>query len=85
MNNSDALVDALSMYAHNAWSGWMQYMFGKSIRDVDGAMLIPSEYVERWERQSQTAYSELPLSEQVSDQDEALKILAILRLGGFEV
>lgn len=84
MKKHEALVEALAMYAHNSWSGWMVYMFAKSTVHDDGAVTIPSELVARWVRQMQTPYAELSAVEQVSDQDEAHNICAILRLAGFD-
>lgn len=64
-------------YAHEAWSGWMRYMFGKSTKNSDGSITIPSASVERWERQMNTPYVDLPEHEKKSDLDEADKILVI--------
>lgn len=70
--------EALAEYAHEAWSGWMRYMFSKC-NDWDGVLLIPSESVARWQRQMNTPYADLPESEKASDRDEADKILALVR------
>jgi len=70
----------LAAYAHEAWSGWMQYMFSKASQsgDDDGGLLIPADLVERWTRQMNTPYHTLPENEQASDIDEANKMLAII-------
>lgn len=70
--------DLLADYAHNAWSGWMRYMFSKSVTNADGSVTIPVELVERWERQMNTAYHLLSEQEQKSDLKEADEILAIV-------
>ena len=73
------LTRNLAAYAHKAWSGWMKYMFSKSIfeEDGDGAVIIPADLVERWKRQMNTAYDDLPADEQISDVAEAHKMIAI--------
>lgn len=64
--------------AHIQWSGWMVYLFGKSVENNDGSMTIPKEYVDRWKRQMSTCYDDLPGNEKTSDQEEADKVLATL-------
>lgn len=71
----------LSSYAHEAWSGWMVYMFAKSVYNEDGSITIPPELVERWTRQMNTDYANLPEGEKQSDRDEADKMLDIIRNG----
>jgi len=72
------LRDELAAYAHNAWSGWMKYLFEKSIKSVDGTVIIPAWAVERWERQANTPYNDLPSREKDSDRAEADQIINIL-------
>ena len=69
---------ALAAYAHEAWAGWMRYLFSKSKRNADGSITIPKDLVLRWGRQTRTNYPDLPPEEQQSDLAEADKILAIL-------
>ena len=78
--------EALSEYAHEAWSGWMKYMFSKgefrNINTDNGRIImiwIMSTWaVERWQRQMNTPYADLPESEKASDRDEADKILSLI-------
>jgi len=72
------LIEALASYAHEAWSGWMRYLFEKSTENDDGTVTIPRWAVERWRRQMNTAYADLPESEKKSDRDEAQKIIKVL-------
>ena len=69
--------EMLSAYAHKTWSGWMKYMFGKSIVNEDGSITIPANLVARWTRQSNTVYSMLPEAEKLSDRAEADVMLEI--------
>ncbi len=78
--------ERLAEYAHRAWSGWMKYMFDKSIpykpgnvQAEEGALIIPKWAVERWTRQMNTKYEDLPESEKASDRKEADEMLAIMR------
>lgn len=69
----------LAEYAHEAWSGWMRYLFDKSIHTTEGTIIIPEWAAQRWTRQATTPYTELPESEKESDRAEADKMLAIMR------
>ena len=72
------LREQLASYAHEAWMGWMVYMFGKCIHNPDGTLTIPAPLVERWTRQMTTSYTALPEAERKSDRAEADKILEIV-------
>ena len=74
------MKDELAKYAHDAWSGWMKYMFSKcgKIDLLPGGLFIPSELVERWTRQMNTEYEDLPENEKESDRKEANEILNII-------
>lgn len=77
------LREELAEYAHDAWSGWMKYLFSKCQEGTtdgfeDGSMVIPKWAVERWTRQMNTAYADLPESEKESDRAEADKMLEIV-------
>lgn len=78
----DQRVEALAEYAHEAWSGWMRYLFSKCEQDFDSdgydALVIPNWAVERWARQAKTPYKYLPEEEKITDRDEARRILRTL-------
>jgi hypothetical protein len=69
--------EELAAYAHDAWTGWMKYLFEQSQRNADGSVTIPSNLVARWERQMTTPYAELPEAEKESDRIEACKIMRV--------
>lgn len=85
---NDDTREELAAYAHEAWSGWMEYLFSKC--DIaqsgpafeadapDGRLIIPAWAVERWTRQMNTPYADLPESEKESDRKEADRMLAIM-------
>ena len=64
-------------YAHSAWSGWMKYMFGKSVHNDDGTITIPSWAVSRWTLQMNTSYKDLPEDMKESDREEARRIASL--------
>lgn len=70
--------EQLAEYAHEAWSGWMEYLFDKGHLTVDKTFIIEKESVERWRRQMMTKYTDLPENEKESDRLEADKMLVIL-------
>jgi len=81
---SDAeLIEALAHYAHEAWSGWMRYLFNKGdkINEPDGRIghRMSADSCERWLRQMMTDYENLPEGEKESDRAEARKMLTIMR------
>ena len=71
-------TEKLAEYAHEAWSGWMRYLFSMSTVNSDGSVTIPASLVERWTRQMNTPYQMLPRSEHRTDIAEAEKILKIM-------
>ncbi len=80
------LQEQLAELAHDQWSGWMEYLFGKCIdykpgkvQAEEGAVVIPRWAVERWVRQAGTKYCDLSSLEQDSDRAEADKFLAVFR------
>lgn len=81
VNSSNQLREPLAALAHEQWCGWMRYMFGRSSERIDGTVIIPRGLVERWTRQMETAYVDLPEDEKKSDRTEADKVLAVLRGG----
>ena len=74
-------IENLAAYARDAWSGWMRYLFEKSTQNADGTVTIPKWAVQRWSRQMNTFYSELPEDERESDRLEALAMLSIINTG----
>ncbi len=71
-------IEAFANLAHQQWSGWMIYLFGKSEKNQDGTVTIPKWAVDRWLRQMNTPYKDLPEEEKESDRQEAIKLLNII-------
>lgn len=82
---SPELREAWADVSHDIWAHWMRYMFSKcdketrysmdKITEETGCLIIPSELVERWQRQIETPYSQLTEKERESDREQADKIL----------
>lgn len=70
--------EQLADYAHEAWSGWMIYLFKKSVFNKDGTVTIPKWAVDRWMKQCYDGYYDLSEEEQLSDLKEADKMIAIM-------
>ena len=77
-DHTPELRERLAEYAHEAWTGWMGYLFSKCESSDDGTMTIPQWAVDRWSRHACTDYGALPEKERESDRAEADKILAIV-------
>jgi hypothetical protein len=68
--------EKLAAFAHERWTGWMRYLFSKTMTDtepLDGSRpeVIPYRFVQRWGRQMETPFTELPEDEKRSDYLEA--------------
>lgn len=72
--------EELAAYAHDAWARWMKYLFSHCLSESDG-LKIPNALVDRWKRQINTSYEDLPEEEKESDRKEALRITRIF-VGG---
>jgi hypothetical protein len=75
--NMYKLRERLAEYAHEAWSGWMRYMFKKAVPGKGNTWEIQKPEAERWIRQMWQPYDQLPENEKESDRKEADRMLAI--------
>lgn len=74
-------LDQLAAVQHDIWSHWMKYLFEVSITNRNGTVTIQADKVERWKRQMNTSYWELPYKEQASDIEQAIKVMEVLDNG----
>lgn len=72
------MKEKLSEYAHNQWSGWMNYLFSKCEINEKGEATIPKWAVDRWKNQIQTPYDKLSEEEKNSDRIEADGMIKIM-------
>ena len=77
--------EKIAELCHKQWIVWMEYLFSKSIpykpgevQNYEGAVIIPKWAVDRWTRQMNTDYFNLPDNEKESDRKEADKFLVLL-------
>lgn len=71
--------EELAELAHSQWSGWMEYLFSKGVKNEDGTWTMPKWAVDRWELQMKTPYFELSHDEKESDRKEADKFIKALQ------
>ena len=72
------LRESLAALCHKQWSGWMEYLFSLCTPSQSGGMIIPEEFVRRWQHQMRTDYVDLSVNEQNSDRKEADKFLGAI-------
>jgi hypothetical protein len=77
---TEEMREKLADLQHEQWSGWMKYMFSKSQMLVDNDIVVPAYLANRWRRQMETPYSELPEEEKESDRIEADKYLPLFKV-----
>jgi ribosome modulation factor len=77
--SKERLRAALARLCHEQWSGWMSYLFSQCKKGRNGKLIIPAWAVERWKRQMEEPYDELPENEQDSDNAEADRFLALIQ------
>lgn len=65
----DELREKLAELEHRQWAHWTRYMLDN----------LSFENIERWKRQIQTPYNELPEAEKDSDRVWADKVLEVLQ------
>lgn len=91
MQINSNIVETIAEFVHDIWAKWMKYQFSKCTRikttdltaetksvnllDETGDLLIPKELVERWARQLNTPYAELPDNEKNSDRQIAMEYI----------
>lgn len=56
----------------------MRWQFSVGTFNEDGTWTMPAEKVERWQRQMNTPYAQLPENEKEGDREQADKILKVI-------
>ena len=70
--------ELMASKVHDIWCNWISYVLSCGI-DHGGAVIIPKMLVERWTRQLNTPYEELPEKEKYSDKVIAEEILRLAK------
>jgi hypothetical protein len=73
-----SLMEELAAIEHERWSHWQGYMYGKSLRQPDGSLVLPSELVSQWEMQMTTKYEGLDDKEKESDREQVRRYLPLI-------
>jgi len=63
---------------HQRWAKWQEYLHSKCIKNKDGSLTIPIEFVKHWESQIVSPYSDLSEREKESDRKEVIKYLPLI-------
>ena len=74
----DEFVEKGADLEHDRWARWQKYMFSKSILNADKSVTIPAEFADRWFRQIDTKYADLPEEEKESDRKETRNYLPLI-------
>lgn len=74
----DPVLEKLANTAHEVWSGWVSDLIIKH-QIYEGAILIPTEKVNRWKELVATSYDDLSEEEKEKDRDEAIKYMNALK------
>lgn len=83
--DQEDMRERLSFVQHEIWSHWTKWQFGTCGMNPDGSITIPAKLVQRWEKQAQTAYTELTEKEKDSDREQTDKILECLEKNGWKI
>jgi hypothetical protein len=76
----NTLREKFAKIAHESWTGWMEYLFSKSIENPDGSYTIPKEFVDWWKSEMDTPYENLTEKQKESDRKEADKYLSTFNI-----
>jgi hypothetical protein len=74
----ERMLEPLASIEHERWSHWQRYLHSKCIPQPDGSLLLPAEFVARWETQIATNYAELDEKEKESDREQVRKYLPLI-------
>lgn len=72
------LLEPLAAIEHERWAHWQKYLHSQCSKNNDGSLTIPSELVDRWERQLNTPYHDLSQKEKESDREQVSRYLNLI-------
>ncbi len=64
------LRERMAAAQHMIWANWMRHLFAQGTLNEDGSWTMPKEKVQRWHRQMETDYADLPEKEKQGDRDQ---------------
>ena len=72
----EELREILADHEHRTWGLWQSWLQNVVCKKKpNGDLVIPAHLAERWDRQCQTEYADLPENEKESDRKEAMVIM----------
>jgi len=74
----NSLMERLAAIEHERWSHWQRYLHSKCIRQPNGSLILPAEFVARWEKQIATKYAGLTEEQKESDREQVRKYLPLI-------
>lgn len=72
------LLEILSDNEHKRWASWQKYVHEKCIKNEDGSLTIPKEYVDWWENEIKTSYNGLAEDIKESDRKEVKTTIKLI-------
>lgn len=72
------MMEKLAYIEHERWSDWQAYLFSVCDKNPNGSLTIPSFFVQKWERQINTRYTNLSEAEKESDRDQVKRYLYLI-------
>jgi hypothetical protein len=72
------LIEQLAAVEHERWSQWQRHVHSKCTRQPDGSLLLPAEFVARWEKQIAMKYSELDDTDKERDREQVRRYLPLI-------
>lgn len=74
----EGILEELAAEEHQRWGHWQSYLHSVCIKNADGSLRIPPDFVKQWNRQIQTEYKDLTDSEKESDREQVRKYLPLI-------
>ena len=72
------VVEELAAIEHQRWAHWQRHMHALCEQTDDGRLIIPANFVKRWERQIAKPYEDLSDKEKESDREQVRKYLPVI-------
>jgi len=80
MKDQKELFEKLADIEHERWSHWQKYLHTKCIKQSNGDLIIPADYVKNLERLIATPYKNLTEKEKESDRYEVKKYFSLIQV-----
>ena len=73
-----ALIEQLAAIEHERWADWQRWVHACGSRQPNGDLLIPAEWVARWDRQIATPYEGLSDQEREADREQVARYIDLI-------